>query len=499
MINIQEQFQVNISLPVDSRIVASGSAARSAIAYKYDGLVVYDTSDRKTYAWNADTSQWTDTSASGGSGVVNTLSKWFSAGGLTSSSVYYIDVTASTGKIGINTSDPKGELQINPHSSSSQPIVFSQTGFFNIISSNWYNDGSDQVFNSGVGSAAILFKGDGGIQFSNRLANTTATLNQIGVFSTTIIEFNKDVVLCTSFPPTTSVFLRATNGFSSSTNPEYTWYNDAGTGIYHPASNRIGFSIAGVQKGILTSTGLLLSNTANITAPNYRLHLDSGNSTQNYLQFTNGTTTGTSGTNGFRLGINSFGWPNLLSGDVSGDNKPILFSFGNFTYHSVKKYKIVSVATEFGVGHPSLNQPNGGAFSRVERISIENDKLVNNTTNVVYDLEVPSGYYVSIDATFTTWLRYNSTTYQARTNKVFALFVTNSVGVVTTVSQVAQTSLPNISTTAANAVVAGTVTPHASLNNKISFNQAIFLQTSGTFNQASVVLEIKAVFNSAAT
>jgi len=51
-INIQEQFQVNISLPIDSRVVTSGTASRNAIAYKYDGLVVFDTADRKTYAWN---------------------------------------------------------------------------------------------------------------------------------------------------------------------------------------------------------------------------------------------------------------------------------------------------------------------------------------------------------------------------------------------------------------------------------------------------------------
>jgi hypothetical protein len=51
MINIADQFKVNISLPIDSRIVASGSTARNAIPYKYDGLVIYDGHHRLTTTW----------------------------------------------------------------------------------------------------------------------------------------------------------------------------------------------------------------------------------------------------------------------------------------------------------------------------------------------------------------------------------------------------------------------------------------------------------------
>lgn len=41
-------FQVNTALPIDNRIVASGST-RNSIPYKYEGLRVFDTSDSIPY------------------------------------------------------------------------------------------------------------------------------------------------------------------------------------------------------------------------------------------------------------------------------------------------------------------------------------------------------------------------------------------------------------------------------------------------------------------
>lgn len=50
-IQIVDNFQVNASLPLDTRMVASGSVARDAIQYKYEGLRVFDLSDGVPYAW----------------------------------------------------------------------------------------------------------------------------------------------------------------------------------------------------------------------------------------------------------------------------------------------------------------------------------------------------------------------------------------------------------------------------------------------------------------
>lgn len=50
-IEIIDGFKVSSAIPVDDRIVASGSTARDAIIYKYEGLRVFDTSDSIPYVW----------------------------------------------------------------------------------------------------------------------------------------------------------------------------------------------------------------------------------------------------------------------------------------------------------------------------------------------------------------------------------------------------------------------------------------------------------------
>lgn len=50
-IEIIDGFKVSSAVPVDNRIVASGSNSRSAIAYKYEGLRVFDTYDSTPYVW----------------------------------------------------------------------------------------------------------------------------------------------------------------------------------------------------------------------------------------------------------------------------------------------------------------------------------------------------------------------------------------------------------------------------------------------------------------
>jgi hypothetical protein len=57
-INIITNFDLNAEFPLDSRLVASGSTARNAIQYKYDGMKVYDTSDRQSYIWDDSFSTW---------------------------------------------------------------------------------------------------------------------------------------------------------------------------------------------------------------------------------------------------------------------------------------------------------------------------------------------------------------------------------------------------------------------------------------------------------
>lgn len=65
-IQIIDNFQINKAIPIDSRIVASGSSERNAIVYKYTGLKVFDTSDNNTYVWYNST--WNLDAGGGGGG-----------------------------------------------------------------------------------------------------------------------------------------------------------------------------------------------------------------------------------------------------------------------------------------------------------------------------------------------------------------------------------------------------------------------------------------------
>lgn len=68
-IQIIDGFQVNTALPIDNRIVASGSAARNAIPYKYEGLRVFDTFDSVPYVYV--NGAWQSENAAGISGAGN--------------------------------------------------------------------------------------------------------------------------------------------------------------------------------------------------------------------------------------------------------------------------------------------------------------------------------------------------------------------------------------------------------------------------------------------
>ena len=72
-IQIVDGFQVNTASPIDNRIVASGSSARNAIPYKYEGLRVFDTSDSVPYVWVNGAWQSENSSGISGAGTTNYL------------------------------------------------------------------------------------------------------------------------------------------------------------------------------------------------------------------------------------------------------------------------------------------------------------------------------------------------------------------------------------------------------------------------------------------
>jgi hypothetical protein len=442
MINIADQFKINVELPIDSRIVASGSTARNAIPYKYDGLVVYDIGDRKTYVWNssgAGSWQLTDISG-GGNGTQSSgyISRWSSTSGLTASPLYNTVVNGSTiGKIGINITTPsdlKEVFQVNSANTGSQPIVIHKGSTDNIIGSNWYNTGSDGYFSVSTGSGVIKFRDNGEIWIMTREANAGALVstsaspssNTVVIFpaaSTGYVNFLKSLYFNSAGNSGSAAFIKSAAGYSTPTTPDYTWWYNDQTGIYHPASDRIGMSIAGSQKFILNSTGLLLTNGNNVTTASSRLHLDGGNSVGSFLQFTAGTLTGTGTNTGFLIGISGAGYPTLSS---RYSNLPYLLTFTNgnsfykigrneLTIYSRTDGENFATAVTNNTGHKTI-QGTGVALS------------VSAGSVVVSSIAVPNSCLVSVEATF---VASTNSPRQFKTNKIIAAYSVNSSGVIT--------------------------------------------------------------------
>ncbi len=110
-IQIIDGFQVNSSLPIDNRIVASGSVARDAIPYKYEGLRVFDTSDGLPYVWL--NNSWVNENSTGVNGVGTTTNyiPRFSNTNVIGNSVIF--QTQTTNRIGINTTTPGFDFEVN--------------------------------------------------------------------------------------------------------------------------------------------------------------------------------------------------------------------------------------------------------------------------------------------------------------------------------------------------------------------------------------------------
>ena len=433
-INIADQFKVNVSLPVDSRIVASGSTARSAIQFKYDGLRVFDTSNRTTYIWNATTSTFSVADIIG-TGDTNYMTRWSSSTGLTSSGIYYaVGSSINKGNVGINTSSPQSVLQINSDSGTSQPFVIHK-GASTLLAYNFSNSGSDSYFSAGVGSAAIRFIDDGAIDFLTRSVgdvaiNSTNDANlafRIQSGAGWAYLFKNLILSGNTTTPTTSLFLRSQNAFSTAAFPDVTWYNNDNTGIFHPANSQIGFSIQGTQRARLTSTGLLLggNGTGSPITPFNKLHLDNGNGVASYLQFTAGTTTGTGASDGFLVGINSSGYPVLQSYD----NFPISTTFGGKHQHKLDLNSFTIYSDTGGVG---FNDISGFTGKRVTRVTKSASITSSGAQNLlITGFSVPASSMCSLEITFVTALKItsgvSSGTFQYKTQKLLISFSVASV------------------------------------------------------------------------
>lgn len=440
MINIQDQFSVNIGLPIDKRIVANGTAGRNAITYKYDGLLVFDTSDRRTYVWNSANNAWGAADVSG-AGQIGYLPKWQTTTGLTFSNIFISNVTNNyLAKVGINTNGAtvREVFQVNSANTGSPPVVIHKGAVHNIIASNWYNNGVDNYFDASIGSHMIFFRDNGetwlmtrGAGAGNPPINSSAITDDINImlYPSTVAQLGVRIVKNTTFNHDNSAgsaaFIRVNNNYSTPLTPDYTWWYNDQNGFYHPSSNTIGVSIAGLQKAIFNSTGLLISSTNNITSPQRNLHVDSGTGNAAIIQLTNGTTSGTGNNSGFHIGLNSAAYPYLSS--RTGNPFLFVWSDGN-SRHRFNSNQYLMYSNSGGENFATISASNGGGGSRVVR----GTKLIVVQSSagpfVVETLSVPSSSQVAIEATFVS---SKDSPKQFTSKKIFAQYTVNSSGVLT--------------------------------------------------------------------
>ena len=101
-IEIIDGFKLSTAVPVDSRIVASGSSARSSIPYKYDGLRVFDTFDSIAYVWM--NNNWASENKSSLSIPSNITPNFASGAGYKAGQVLKVLNTNNQGLLSVETS-----------------------------------------------------------------------------------------------------------------------------------------------------------------------------------------------------------------------------------------------------------------------------------------------------------------------------------------------------------------------------------------------------------
>lgn len=162
-----DNFNINTSKPIDSRMVVSNSTERSNIVFKYDGLKVFQIDNRLTYIWNNISNIWeVDNSGLSKNGNENFLPIFGIDNSLQNSIIYNTRVLSISvpsgnppkyrGKVAINNEDPKGTLHINSINDvvTSVPLIIDNSDTFSIISRNFNNE-NNTVFKSSIGSVNV--------------------------------------------------------------------------------------------------------------------------------------------------------------------------------------------------------------------------------------------------------------------------------------------------------------------------------------------------------
>ena len=373
-IQIIDGFQVNTASPIDNRIVASGSAARNAIPYKYEGLRVFDTSDSVPYVYV--NGAWQSENASGisGAGTINYLPVYTSGNVLGNSLLYQTGYPTFLIKT-VNTGSGADKVIINASTGLVTAVNFSGSGanITGIAGSN-INNGSIIV----NGSNSKLENGSTGQVLVSGVTNPSWT-NQSQLSVGTASNAINSVISNTSTSSSTHYLTFVASG---------AWNSPLGVGIapirgntndlsYNPSTkiltatriNYSGGSLASATASKITFLNLVSNASTNVSnlefsnvrnsvgsdwlTSGYRIQAKVDSQYLSYIQFN-----GDGNDSGISIGTGYQG-----SDSTSEDNKRMsISSFGDVIINSKNPYTSDAL---------KITNTTVGATPSVARISIQ--------------------------------------------------------------------------------------------------------------------------------
>ena len=203
---LNTNFNVQVPGPIDTRMVTDNATTRAQISAatnsRYDGMKVFQLSDRQTYTWNETTKTWAVDSVGtlSGGGTAGFIPTFTSSSSI-ANSMLFTSVKGTVdgnnaGFVGLNNVNPQETLQINSPFTGANiaPPVVIHKGGSSVIGENWYYTTSEQYFDLTKGSTILQFDGNSlSIKARNPNSNAT-TYNKLKVTAT-------DLELSSFIPP----------------------------------------------------------------------------------------------------------------------------------------------------------------------------------------------------------------------------------------------------------------------------------------------------------
>lgn len=282
---IIDGFQLNASKPIDTRLVTSGTASRDSIAYKYNGLRVYDTDAKQPFVWNG--TIWTSENSSTVTITGTTTNQYIPVFNGTSqiSNSLISQISTNAGKY-VNIANGNADIALKVNGMLvANSIQGSGVGLTNVPGSSITgtidinkikpytagpNDGGIYILKSGLSTpewislssipAGSLPSAAPSIDISTGAplyVSFTTTTGQSKYYQTPGGDAFRFIPRVGA---TEGAQLQIPNG--SEANPSLAFSVNANTGIYRAGWNILGISVNGKEKMRLAEGGVLVKSTS---------------------------------------------------------------------------------------------------------------------------------------------------------------------------------------------------------------------------------------------